>query len=314
VLPTSPPYEVDFAKTTTYYWPNFDLNATEGENDEVDFAIETPAGPFGFGSGVKLDNTQCLSDKDFALGTDTCILNPRNCQNGLSVGFFYKMEYEVEGCSDTSSGGECIDPASLETNFTRSFRRSYLLSTGGEAGSPGISIYREGPIMGATLSTGDQTWEVKVMGNLPQNNTWTNIAIRWEPLKFNDEATYLQALEDSGNDVSSLGGLQLFLNLERVAQSLLPIELDCSCPPDPATGGRSTNCSPADVVCPDAPAGGQDPQGLNPPTMMLGCHMTRADNGQQRGFAGGVFDEVALWDRRIGDDEIHMFLGGQVLF
>ena len=25
------------------------------------------------------------------------------------------------------------------------------------------------------------------MGNLPQNNTWTNIAIRWEPLKFNDE-------------------------------------------------------------------------------------------------------------------------------
>ena len=24
--------------------------------------------------------------------------------------------------------------------------------------------------MGATLSTGDQTWEVKVMGNLAQNN------------------------------------------------------------------------------------------------------------------------------------------------
>ena len=62
-------------------------------------------------------------------------------------------------------------------------------------------MYREGPIMGATLSTGYQTWEVKVlssssssspmlyqvMGNLPKNNTWTNIAIRWEPLKFNDE-------------------------------------------------------------------------------------------------------------------------------
>ena len=63
----------------------------------------------------------------------------------------------------------------------------------------------------------------QVMGNLPKNNTWTNVAIRWEPLKFNDEATYSQALEDSGNDVSSLGGLQLFLNLERVAQSLLPV-------------------------------------------------------------------------------------------
>ena len=29
VLPTNAPYEVKFAKTTTYYWPNFDLNATE---------------------------------------------------------------------------------------------------------------------------------------------------------------------------------------------------------------------------------------------------------------------------------------------
>ena len=89
----------------------------------------------------------------------------------------------------------------------------------------------------------------------------------------------------------------------------------------------------------------QDPKGLSPPTMMLGCHETRAELGLgtgQRGFAGGVFDEVvfnddimrekncflfsssnlysfwpyskclqvAFWDRRIGDDEIHMFLGG----
>ena len=66
--------------------------------------------------------------------------------------------------------------------------------------------------------------------------------------------------------------------------------------------------------------------------MMLGCHETRAELGLgtgQRGFAGGIFDEVralrmsflysflssicckvAFWDRRIGDDEIHMFLGG----
>ena len=90
----------------------------------------------------------------------------------------------------------------------------------------------------------------------------------------------------------------------------------------------------------------QDAQGLSPPTMMLGCHETRAELGLgtgQRGFAGGIFDEVisltmrffwgkylslflslisyffgripifsqvAFWDRRIGDDEIHMFLGG----
>ena len=35
-------------------------------------------------------------------------------------------------------------------------------------------FFREGPIMGATLSTGDQTWEVKVMGNLAQNNKKQN--------------------------------------------------------------------------------------------------------------------------------------------
>ena len=53
--------------TTTATRPNFDLNATEGENDEVDFAIETPAGPFGFGSGVKLDNTQVGRSLKFVL-------------------------------------------------------------------------------------------------------------------------------------------------------------------------------------------------------------------------------------------------------
>ena len=52
---------------TTATRPNFDINATEGENDEVDFAIETPAGPFGFGSGVKLDNTQVGRSLKFVL-------------------------------------------------------------------------------------------------------------------------------------------------------------------------------------------------------------------------------------------------------
>ena len=35
--------------------------------------------------------------------------------------------------------------------------------------------------------------QVKVMGNLPKNNSWTNIALRWEPLKFTDSATYQEA-------------------------------------------------------------------------------------------------------------------------
>ena len=45
--------------------PNFDLNATEGDvNDEVEFAIKSPAGPFGFGSAVQLDDTQVSDDHD----------------------------------------------------------------------------------------------------------------------------------------------------------------------------------------------------------------------------------------------------------
>ena len=64
--------------------------------------------------------------------------------------------------------------------------------------------------------------KVKVMGNLPVNNSWTNIALRWEPLLFQDQGTFNQLMADNNDDISKLGGLQLFLNLELVAQSLLP--------------------------------------------------------------------------------------------
>ena len=61
------------------------------------------------------------------------------------------------------------------------------------------------------------------MGNLPANNSWTNIALRWEPLLFQDQDTFNHLMADNGNnDISKLGGLRLFLNLELVAQSLLP--------------------------------------------------------------------------------------------
>ena len=53
--------------------------------------------------------------------------------------------------------------------------------------------------------------KVKVMGNLPKNNSWTNIALRWEPLKFNDSATYQEA--KLNYKTSELGGLQLLLPL-----------------------------------------------------------------------------------------------------
>ena len=173
---------------------------------------------------------------------------------------------------------------------------------GGDSGSPGFSIYRDGPIMGAILSTGEETWEVKVMGNLPKNNSWTNIAIRWEKLKFTDQASYEAAKLDNDNDISRLGGLQLFLNLEMIGHSLLPEEKDCKC-----TTGSCSNPDDASQYTCEKKAEPQEP--LTQPTMMLGCHKTK-NNPNLRDFSGGVFDEVAFWSKRIPDEEIHKFLGG----
>ena len=54
VLPTNAPYETKFGLTTTYYWPNFELNATtESLKDGTGYS-ETQ-GPFGFGTGVELE-------------------------------------------------------------------------------------------------------------------------------------------------------------------------------------------------------------------------------------------------------------------
>ena len=60
---------------------------------------------------------QCLSDVEFEADGDICIMNPKNCENGLSASLFYKLEFDV-------------DPNDLETNFTKCFDREYILSTG----------------------------------------------------------------------------------------------------------------------------------------------------------------------------------------
>ena len=54
VLPTAAPYEVKFSLTTTYYWPNLELNATK-ESLQDGLGYSEAQGPFGFGTGVELD-------------------------------------------------------------------------------------------------------------------------------------------------------------------------------------------------------------------------------------------------------------------
>ena len=55
VLPTAAPYEVRFPHTTTFYWGNFQLNASE---TSLNKGTAETQGPFGFGNGVKLEKSK----------------------------------------------------------------------------------------------------------------------------------------------------------------------------------------------------------------------------------------------------------------
>ena len=227
-----------------------------------------------------------MVDSGFASASDACFKSPssQSCKNGTTVSVFYKLEFEV-------------NQADLETNFAKTFPRETILSSGGDYGVPGLQIYRDGPILGAIFSTGADTWEVKVMGNLPKNNSWTNIAVRWEPLKFTNEAEYREAKAAHNDDLSKLGGIQLLINLEMIGHSLLPMD---ECPQNSYTSCTSTNQIEHDPSVDKA---------ISEATMMIGCHKT-ARSAALRQFSGGTFDEVAYWNRRIPDEERHMLLGG----
>lgn len=69
---------------------------------------------------VDVSLLQCLSDSEFVATDDICIMNPKNCENGLSASMFCKLEFEV-------------DQNDLETNFTKQFTREYILSKGNES-------------------------------------------------------------------------------------------------------------------------------------------------------------------------------------
>ena len=155
--------------------------------------------------------------------------------------------------------------------------------------------------MGAILSTGEDTWEVRVLGCLPTNNTWTNIALRWEQPRFNDQRSYEAAREEYKDDMTKMGGLQLLINLELVGHSLLPEEKDCTC--------SFAGCDQSNETLIECGGSSQAQDPLYPPTMMIGCHKTN-NTPVFRHFAGGVFDEVVFWNKYIPDSKKQMFLGG----
>ena len=76
---------------------------------------------------------------------------------------------------------------------------------------PGFAVYHEGPNLVAVVSTGEEVWHLSVTGII-MNRTWVNIGITWN--KPN--------LEDSTLPVERLGGLEMYINQEKVGSTLLP--------------------------------------------------------------------------------------------
>ena len=76
---------------------------------------------------------------------------------------------------------------------------------------PGFAVYHEGPNLVAVVSTGEEVWHLSVTGII-MNRTWVNIGITWN--KPN--------LEDTSLPVEKLGGLEMYINQEKVGSTLLP--------------------------------------------------------------------------------------------
>lgn len=202
VLPTMPPYDVSYPATTDYYWGTIHKTMTDVNGVEDNY--EVTAGPFGFGQAISVssDKEQCVKQNDYNIASDACSGNPSDCDKGLSISVWEKPIFGA-------TVFEAMNNSALAS-------KKYVLSTGGDsAGHPGIAIYHDGLYLVAVVSTGDEYWELKVAGPL-QNNTWSNIAIRWE-----------QPGADDGTLDEKTGGLELFVNLKKVGHQ---VESESSAP------------------------------------------------------------------------------------
>ena len=72
---------------------------------------------------------------------------------------------------------------------------------------PGFAVYHEGPDLVAVVSTGVEVWHLSVTGII-MNRTWVNIGITWMKPNF----------EDASLPVEKLGGLEMYINQEKVGR------------------------------------------------------------------------------------------------
>ena len=238
---------------------------------------------------------QCVIDGKFARPQDACIRNPKNCNRGLSFSIWEKVFYSRK----------LIDFHPDDAAFDK----QYIFSTGGDYDAvlgqsvPGFALYHKGLDMVAVVSTGEDVWELQVRGQLI-NETWTSYGIIWSMPDLDETKTM---------HPTSRGGLQMFVNKEKVGHSVLPIDR-------PAAG--TWDELPAVGIPARDPAG--NPIGTaqeGPPVMMFGCHYEQMEDGAAVGpgfdhFHEAVFDEMAIWTRELKINKTHdeslYFLGGYV--
>ena len=210
-----------------------------------------------------------------------------------------------------------LDPASP------SFTKKYLISTGadyeisadGATGRsvPGMAVYHLGLDLVAVISTGEDVWELKVRGPV-YNKTWQSIGIRW--IKPNLDETVTLFPEERG-------GLEMYVNLEKVGQSLMPMTRPGYQPRDDSVNPATPEVPGAWTVLPPVSIPAKDPSGTpmagktESPIMTFGCHYNQlALNPQFDYFNEASIDEVAIWSRQLIKNKTHdetlYFLGGYV--
>ena len=175
------------------------------------------------------------------------------------------------------------------------FEKEVLLSTGGdEDGHPGVQIWLEGGDVGVLVSTGDKTWKVTASGQRSKPGIWTNIGFRWHDVQFKDTSDFMSRVQKES--LHDLGGIQLMMDMKPIAHSLQPQEVGCR------VQSEDEECEKKDVDSDDI-------ESSDIPELMLGCHKTNASE-ILRDFAGGAFDEVAIFERFLNDSEKYLFFGG----
>jgi len=224
-------------------------------------------------------------DKKAGLNFDPCMMNPINCTDGISFSVWEQMAFP----------SNVIDSSENQ-------QKKYVISNGGDFNPrngkawPGFAIFHQGLEIVAVVSTGDKVWELRVSGQL-YNNTWTEIGVRFMPPDLS-KPKWAQMGE---RGLEKMGGLEMYINLEKVGHSILP----------ESTDRGSTRWSKQPTLTLDGTPEGE-------PVMMMGCHQNsemKAKGNQFTGFAGtddypALFDELAVWRRRLAPHELSFFLGG----